>query len=110
MDFHAHNKSQYDILRMLTHGSAFRYMEEKWPNFKEDPRNVRISLAADGVNPYSEKRSIYSVWPIFVIDNNIPPWLSIKREHIMLAMIIPGMCLQQLYFNIVASHLSYFVA
>ena len=75
---------------MPADGSAFQDMEEKWPHFKEEPRNVRLSLVADGVNPYAEMRSIYNVWPVFVINNNIPPWMSIKREHIMLAMIVPG--------------------
>ena len=79
-------------------------MEEKWHHFKEEPRNVKISLAINGVNTYAKKRSIYSVWPIFVINNNIPPWFSIRKESIILAMIIPGMCLQQFFFNIVASH------
>jgi hypothetical protein len=60
---------------------------------KDEPRNVRLSLATDGVNQFRELRSIYSVWPIFFINNNIPPWMSIKREHIMLTMIVPGICL-----------------
>ena len=30
---------------MPTYGSAFRDMEEKWPHFKQEPRNLRISLA-----------------------------------------------------------------
>ena len=80
---------------MLADGFAFRYIEENWAHFKEEPRNVRISLADYGFNSYEEKRSIYLVWPIFIINNNIPPWLSIKRDHIMLVMIIPDMCLQQ---------------
>jgi hypothetical protein len=46
------------------------------------------------VNPFGELISTYSVWPVFVINNNIPPWMSIKREHIMLAMIVPGICLE----------------
>ena len=71
-------------------------MEEKWPHFKEELCNVRLSLAADGVNPFGEMRSVYLVWPVFVINNNIPPWMSIKREHIMLPMIVPGIiCLEQ---------------
>jgi hypothetical protein len=65
--------------------------------FKEEPHNVRLSFAVDGVNPFGELRSIYSVWPIFVINNNLPPWMSIKREHTMLAMIVPGICLQYLF-------------
>ena len=78
---------------MPADGYAFKDIEEKWPVFKDEPRNVRLSLAADGVNPFGELRSIYSVWPIFFINNNIPPWMSIKREHIMLTMIVPCICL-----------------
>ena len=76
---------------MPADGSALNFIEEKWPIFKEDPRNVRISLAADGVNPFGELSSTYSMWPIFVINNNFPPWMSVKREHRMLAMIVLGM-------------------
>ena len=92
---------------MPTDGSSFRDMEENWPHFKEEPRNIRISLATDGVNPFSQMKSIYMVWPI-VIKSNIPPWLSIKREHIMLLMIIPGFIDENcfIYNVVVASHLS----
>ena len=75
---------------MLADGSALNYIEEKWPIFKEEPRNVRLSLAADGVNPFGELRSTYSVWPVFVINSNLPPWMLIKRGHTMLGMIVPG--------------------
>jgi len=74
-------------------GSAFRDMEEKWPHFKKEHRNVRLYLATDGVNPFADMRFIYSVWIVCVINNNIPPWMSIKREHIMLEMIVPYICL-----------------
>ena len=67
MDYHARNRSQDDVIRMPADGTAFRDIEEKWPHFKEEPRNLRISLAADGVNPFSHMRSIYKY--------NIPPWL-----------------------------------
>ena len=99
MDYHARNKSKYDIIRIPTDGSAFRDMEEKWPQFKEEHCNLRISLVESGVNQFAHMRSIYKVWPIFVINNNIPPCFSIKREYIMLSIIIPGiLCLQLFYF------------
>ena len=100
MDYHARNRSQDDVIRMPVDGTAFiRHIEEKWPHFNEEPHNLRISLATDGVNPFAHMKSIYTVWPLFVININIPPWLSIKREHIMLSMIIPGIfCLQLFYF------------
>ena len=100
MDYHAKKKNQDDFIRMPTDGSTFRDMEEKWPHFKEEPRNLKISLEKDSFNPFAKmQRSIYTMWTIFVINNNIPPWFSIKREHIMLSMIIPGiLCLQLFYF------------
>jgi hypothetical protein len=73
---------------MPADGSALNYIKEKWPIFKEEPRNVRLSLAVDGINPFGELRSTYSLWPIFVIKNNLSPWMLIKREHAMLAMIV----------------------
>ena len=90
MDYHACNRSRDDITQILTDDLTFMHIEEKWQHFKEEPRNLRLSLTADGVNPFGEMRPVYSMWPIFVINNNIPPWMSIKREHIMLAMIVPS--------------------
>ena len=46
MDYHARNRIQDDVIQMPADGIAFRDIEEKWPHFKEEPRNLRISLAA----------------------------------------------------------------
>ena len=84
---------------MPTNGLEFKEIEGKWPHFKEEPRNPKISLVADSVNIFGEMRSTYSMWPIFVINNKIPPWMTIKRDHLMLVLIILGI----LSFN---SHLN----
>ena len=65
MDYHTRNRSQDDIMRMPTNGLAFKEIEEKWPHFKEEPCNFKLSLAVDSVNPFGEMRSTYLVWPIF---------------------------------------------
>jgi hypothetical protein len=52
MDYHACNRSEDGVLRMPADGSAFREIEEKWVDFKDEPRNVRLSLASDGVNTF----------------------------------------------------------
>jgi hypothetical protein len=75
-------------------GYAFKNIEEMWPHFKVKPRNLKLSLATDSVNPFGELRSTYSMWHVFVISNNIPLWMSIKREHIMLAVIVTSICLE----------------
>jgi hypothetical protein len=93
MDYHARNISGHGVLRMPADGFSFREIEEKWADFKDEPRNVRLSLEANGVNPFEDLRYIYSVWPIFFINNNIPPWMFVKREHMMLKMIVLGICL-----------------
>jgi hypothetical protein len=85
---------------MPTDGSALKYIEEKGPIFKEEPCNVRLSLAVDGVNPFGELRSTYSLWHVFVIKNNLPPWMSIKREYTMLAMIVSGIQLSFICFKV----------
>jgi hypothetical protein len=60
-------------MRILSNSSAFKEIEETWSHFKEEPHNLKLSLAVDGVNPSGDMRSVYSVWPIFVINNKIPP-------------------------------------
>ena len=73
MDYHAKNRSEDGVLRMLAYGSALKNIEEKWPIFKDEPRNVKISLIVDGFNPFGEFHSTYSIWLVFVINNNLPP-------------------------------------
>jgi hypothetical protein len=99
MDYYTKNINKDGVLRMLMDGSTFNNIDEIWPHFKDEPHNIRISLAVDGVNPFGELKSTYSVWPVFVINNNIPPWMSIKREHIMLAMIVPSICLEYIFLT-----------
>ena len=60
---------------MPTDGYAFKEIATKWPEFTYEPHNVRLSLATDSVNPFGEFRCVYSVWPIFFINNNIPTWM-----------------------------------
>ena len=81
MDYHAKNRSEDGVLRILVDGSALKNIEEKWPILNDEPHDVRLSLATDGFNPFGEICSTYSMWPVFVINNNLPPWMSIKRAH-----------------------------
>ena len=57
---------------------AFRGIKERWPVFTEEPHNVRLSMEVDGVNPFGELRTNYFVWPVFLINNNLPLLMVIK--------------------------------
>ena len=94
MDYCAENRSEDGVIQMPVDGSALNNIEEKWPIFKDEPRNVIISLETNGFNPFGEIRYTYLVYHVFIINNNLPPWMTIKREHTMLAMIIPGIFLK----------------
>ena len=68
-----------------------KHIEWKWPRkFKDDPHSIRFSLVMDEVCPFSFLYSNYSVCPIGLIVYNIPPWMSVRKEHLMLTLIFLG--------------------
>ena len=89
--WHASHKSELGFMRIPTDSISMKHIEDTWPKkFKDEVRNLRLSIAMDGINPYSLQNTSYSIWHIVVINNNIPPWLSVKNEHLMLALIVPN--------------------
>ena len=91
MDWHAKNRSKDGFMQISADSKAMKHIEEKWPRkFKDEPRSIRFGLAIDGVCPFSFLSSNYSVWPVGLIVYNIPPWMSIRKEHLMLTLIVPG--------------------
>ena len=45
----------------------------------------------DGVNPFSQQRSIHSTWPIILVNYNLPQYFGIKKGFIILLAIVPSM-------------------
>ena len=68
-----------------------KHIEDMCPNkFKDYVCDLILIIAIDGVIPCSQLDSAYIVRNVVVINNNIPPWLSINNEHIMLSLIVPS--------------------
>lgn len=63
-------------------------MDEKYPKIKEDPRNLRLGLSADGINPHSTLSSSYSCWLVFLEIYNLPPDLRTRRKFTSLTLLI----------------------
>ena len=57
--------------------------------FGQDPRDLHLGLALDGMNPYSEKRSTLSLTPVIMFNYNLPPWMVTKIYFVMLCLLIP---------------------
>ena len=51
---------------------------------------MRFGLATDGFNPFGKMSSAYSMWPVFLILYNFPPWLCMEQSNFMMCLLIPG--------------------
>ncbi|KAL0533256.1 hypothetical protein IC582_030472 [Cucumis melo] len=62
-----------------------------WPTFGSEPRNLRLGLLTDGINPFGDLSSNYSYWSVITTIYNLPPWFCMRRKHLMLTMLISGL-------------------
>lgn len=65
-------------------------MDCEHPWFATDSRNIRLGLAIDGFNPYSNLSTTCSMWPVMVFPYNLSPWKCMKSPFNLLALLIPG--------------------
>lgn len=93
MTWHSRNKGTDNLIRHASQARAWKHIENSpdlFDNFGNDPRHLRLGLATDGVNPFSEKRSVHSTWPVLLMIYNVPPWVTTKKYFVLLSLIIPG--------------------
>lgn len=90
MTWHASNISEDGKMRGPYDSPQWEHIREKHVEFESDSRNIHLGLCADGVNPHSQKRSTHSLCPVMLLNYNIPPWLTIKNNFMMLCLLIPG--------------------
>ena len=69
---------------------AFKHIDQFWPEFKIEPRNIKLGVGLDGVYPFSMQSSKWSTWPVIIINYNLPPYLGIRKEHLILSLLILG--------------------
>ncbi|KAH9781219.1 hypothetical protein KPL71_008375 [Citrus sinensis] len=90
LTWHINEREINGKLRHPADSPAWKLVDEKWPTFALEPRNLRLALSADGINPHSSLSSTYSCWPILLVTYNLPPWLCMKRKFMMLSLLISG--------------------
>jgi hypothetical protein len=62
--------------RMLRHpsdASQWNALNLEYPEFGDDPRNIRLGASTNGVNPFGSQSSTHSTWPVFVWMYNLSP-------------------------------------
>ena len=88
----AQNDKWYNPDKMVhpSDGEAWTNFNDKHRLKSDEARNVRVTLATDGFNPYGMMAAPYTCWPMFVIPLNLPPGVAFQRHNVILTLIIPG--------------------
>jgi hypothetical protein len=72
-------------------GEAWQDFDREFLDFVKDARNLRLGLATDNFNPFSEKNTKYCTWPMFMVLYNLPPWECMEESNFMMALLILGL-------------------
>ncbi|RVW86256.1 hypothetical protein CK203_043280 [Vitis vinifera] len=88
--WHAQEREFDGKLRHPSDSPSWKLVNHRWPDFASKPRNLRLAISADGINPHSSMSSRHSCWPIIMVIYNLPPWLCMKRKFMMLSLLISG--------------------
>ncbi|KAM6587737.1 hypothetical protein CsatA_010342 [Cannabis sativa] len=92
-DMRWHKEKRVDTEGVLIHpadAEAWKDFDKQYPDFAKEPRNIRLGFATDGFNPFGDLSNSYSMWPVILMPYNMPPWICMKRESLMMVVLIPG--------------------
>ncbi|KAL4022786.1 hypothetical protein IC575_016531 [Cucumis melo] len=88
--WHGRKREVNDLLQHPKDALSWTKIDNLWPEFGSEPRNLRLALSTDGVNPHGDLSERYSCWPVMLVTYNLPPWLCMKRKFLMLTALISG--------------------
>ncbi|XP_028758521.1 uncharacterized protein LOC114717527 [Neltuma alba] len=88
--WHVEERKTDGMLRHPADSSQWKRFNQLFSEFSNEPRNLRLGLCTDGMNPYGNLNSQHSSWPVLLVIYNLPPWLCMKRKYIMLYLMISG--------------------
>ncbi|XP_056697631.1 uncharacterized protein [Spinacia oleracea] len=78
------------LLRHPADSPQWKTIDKLHDTFGKEPRNLRLGLCTDGMNPFGTLSSQHITWPVLLVIYNLPPWLCMKRKYIMLSLLISG--------------------
>ncbi|KAM5561141.1 hypothetical protein ABKV19_021978, partial [Rosa sericea] len=90
LTWHDHGRKKDGMMRHPADSPTWDLIDKRWPEFGNEPRNLRLALSSDGFNPHSSLSSRYSCWPVILVTYNLPSWLCMKRKYMMLTLLISG--------------------
>lgn len=91
------NTNDDDTIRDIFDSSIYRNLLEKQVvvngqtqghKYFSDPRDVALGISLDGVTYFSRRK--HSVWPVILINYNLPPKVRTRCDRILCYGVIPG--------------------
>ena len=65
--WHVEGKNKDSKIKSVVDSKAWKHVDARWPESAKEPRNLRMALALDGVNLFSNQSLSYSTWPIVFV-------------------------------------------
>ncbi|CAM8936979.1 unnamed protein product [Rhodiola kirilowii] len=97
MRWHTQRNVDPEYTRHLADRESLQTFDEEFPKFANEKRNVRLSLATDGFNPFKASCLSHSTLTIVLIPYNVPPHICMKEFNILCMLVSgpksPGKCL-----------------
>ncbi|XP_074323274.1 uncharacterized protein LOC141660210 [Apium graveolens] len=90
MTWHKTERQNDGKIRQPADSKTWKDVDQRWPEFAAEARNLRLALSSNGFNPFHGPGSDHSTWPVLLSIYNLPPWLCMKRKYIMLSLLISG--------------------
>jgi len=83
-DIQWHKTRQAPVDVQMSHpvkGKAWMHFNNKFPQFANDTRNLRLAVAKDVFNPCGDFSTTYNMWLVLVIPLNLPPWQCVSPSN-----------------------------
>ncbi|KAL6533270.1 hypothetical protein OROMI_027382 [Orobanche minor] len=88
--WHQDERIKDGMLRHPADSPQWKKFDDRYPEFGKEPRNLRLVLSSDGMNPFGIQSTSHSTWPVVLMIYNLSPSLCMKRRYMMLSTLIPG--------------------
>ncbi|CAK8563127.1 unnamed protein product [Lathyrus sativus] len=75
---------------MTRDGNIRHVADSLFPDFRVEPRNLRLGISIDGMKPFGNLSTNHTSWPVLLTIYNLSPWLCMKRKYILLSMMVSG--------------------
>ncbi|KAL6570262.1 hypothetical protein OROMI_014776 [Orobanche minor] len=90
LTWHHDGRIKDGMLRHPSDSPQWKTFDNTYQDFGKEPRNIRLALSTDGMNPYKLQNNTHSTWPVILIIYNLAPWLCMKRKYMMMSILISG--------------------